>query len=109
MARILIEEPHVDVRGLLCLIVAHLDHEALVANEHPPVAADIDLLLVEPASHRALDWTRLLRDARPELPVVAVGVFPRAGDWKALELSAYLVKPFTVVELESVLHEALTG
>ena len=97
------------MRDLLELIVSRLGHEAVLSNLGAPPADEIDLLLVEPTSRRALDLTCALLDERPDLPVVALSVFPRAQEWKQIELCSYVLKPFTVAQIELVIGQCLNG
>ena len=105
MGRILIAEPHADVRSLFEFVVARLGHESLSlvrgdVAELPPV----DAMIVEPT---ALALARDLRARTPDVPIVCASIFP--AEPSALELGplAYLEKPFGLTELEHVLRLAL--
>jgi DNA-binding response OmpR family regulator len=76
---------------------------------HPDEATDADVLLVEPGDARAFELARRLREARPDLPVVCVSIYPAGPETAALSPTAYLVKPFSVGELQRVLAAALNG
>ena len=108
MGRILIAEPHADVRSLFEFVVERLGHESMSlvrgnAAELPP----IDAMLLEPAAPAALALARDLRARSPDLPIVCASIFP--AEPSALELApiAYLEKPFGLSELEHVLGLAL--
>jgi CheY-like chemotaxis protein len=108
MGRILIAEPHADVRSLFEFVVERLGHESLCVtrgdgSDLPP----IDAMLVEPAAPAALELARSLRARFPELAIVCASIFP--AEPAALELGplAYLEKPFGLSELEYVLRLAI--
>ena len=48
-----------------------------------------------------------LRAAQPGLPIVVVSFLPQPATWMALEPAAYVLKPFTVVQLETAVESAL--
>ena len=108
MGRILIAEPHADVRSLFEFVVERLGHEPLSLARHdgselPPV----DAAIVEPAAPGALELARALRLRSPELPIVCASIFP--AEPAALELGplAYLEKPFGLSQLEYILRLAM--
>jgi CheY-like chemotaxis protein len=108
MGRILIAEPHADVRSLFEFVVERLGHESISTtrgdgSDLPP----IDALLLEPAAPGALALARSLRARFPELAIVCASIFP--AEPAALDLGplAYLEKPFGLSELEYVLRLAL--
>jgi CheY-like chemotaxis protein len=108
MGRILIAEPHADVRSLFEFVVERLGHEPLsVASEDANELPTIDALIVEPAAPSALELAQNLRARFPELPIVCASIFP--AEPAALELGplAYLEKPFGLSELEYVLRLAM--
>jgi DNA-binding response OmpR family regulator len=108
MGRILIAEPHGDVRSLFEFVVERLGHEFIsVARGDAADLPPIDAMIVEPAAPAALALARGLRARVPELPIVCASIFP--AEPAALELSplAYLEKPFGLSELEYVLRLAL--
>jgi CheY-like chemotaxis protein len=108
MGRILIAEPHADVRSLFEFVVERLGHEPLcVARDDGVPLPRIDALIVEPAAPSALALAQNLRERFPELPIVCASIFP--AEPPALELGplAYLEKPFGLSELEYVLRLAM--
>src|SRR5207253_8646581 len=108
MARVLIAEPYPEVRELLSHILTRLGHETVLqSNENAP--RGIDLFLAEPASPGTLELAQALRAQRPELPIVVVSFLPQPATWTALSPAAYLLKPFTVVELEAAVESALVA
>jgi DNA-binding NtrC family response regulator len=108
VSHVLIEETHEDVRKLLEVILERLGHESVALNHQRPHAAEIDLLIVEPTSARASELVRALRRERPDLPIVAVSIAPRAGEWNQFELSGYLMKPFSVSEIEELISKCIS-
>jgi CheY-like chemotaxis protein len=107
MAAILISEPHLEVRELLARVIEAMGAEPLV--DAPASAHAVDLLLIEPGSEAALELARRLRAERPDLPIVCVSIYPPQLESDLLCPAAYLVKPFSVAELQGVLRNALAA
>lgn len=107
MPAVLISEPHLEVRELLERVVEAMGYDALV--EEPEHTASIDVLLIEPGSEQALDRARRLRATRPDLPVVCVSIYPPQLESDLLYPAAYLVKPFSVAELQDVLRNVVAS
>jgi CheY-like chemotaxis protein len=108
MGRILIAEPHGDVRSLFEFVVERLGYESISlargdGGDLPP----IDAMIVEPAAPAALDLARSLRARLPGLPIVCASIFPAEPVALELEPVAYLEKPFGLSELEYVLRLAM--
>ena len=107
MARVLINEPNLEVRDLLVRVVTAIGFVPLVAGKNGGFAAhDVDILLVEPGFEPAWQLVRHLRAERPELPLVCTSIYPPSPEVTACEPAAYLVKPFSVAELQRALREA---
>ena len=107
MARVLVSEPHTEVRELIAHVVEAMDWTAETSS-----AADadaIDLLLVEPGWAEGLAVAHRLRAERPALPIVCLSIYPRELETELLFPTAYLVKPFSVVELQGALRNALAA
>jgi CheY-like chemotaxis protein len=107
MPSVLISEPHLEVRELLERVVEAMGYEALV--DEPENADAIDVMLIEPGSEQALDRARRIRDARPDLPVVCVSIYPPELESDLLSPAAYLVKPFSVADLQEVLRTVVAS
>jgi DNA-binding response OmpR family regulator len=107
VGRILIVEPHADIRWLLELVVRRCGHEPVLYTGHPEDEAAVDLAVIEPGAGLALPVARRLRDAG--VPLLFVSIF--APDDSALELDplAYLVKPFPLSTLETAVDLAVAG
>jgi CheY-like chemotaxis protein len=103
VARILIAEPHPEVRQLFVHFVSALGHEPLV-YERGVEPVDVDALVVEPALPGAYELVGALRRTTPGLPVIAVSVYPPSELPIGLEWTSFHVKPFGL----STLREALT-
>jgi DNA-binding response OmpR family regulator len=108
MARILISEPHPDLRALLEAIVRRTGHEPvghgeLTENDAPAV------MILEPASADGLAAAAGLRRRLVDLPIICTSVFPPNAATRDLRPVAYLVKPFRLGELEAAIVSALAA
>ncbi|MGH3035499.1 MAG: hypothetical protein ACRDON_13230 [Gaiellaceae bacterium] len=110
MAKILVCEPHEEVRELLGHVVARLGHEPVFTPDGPHEAFDmhdVDVLLIEPADPRALAAAQILRLERERMPIVCASIYPPTPNTGRLDPVAYLVKPFGLHELEQALETAV--
>jgi CheY-like chemotaxis protein len=105
VARILIVEPHVDIRALLELVVRRLGHEPMVWDGSDPELLEADAAVIEPGEGPGLTLARRLRAL--DVPVLFTSIFPADHDALELQPSAYLVKPFPLYALENALDAAL--
>lgn len=105
MARILIVEPHADIRALLEHVVRRLGHEPVVADWHEDELPGVDAAVIEPGDPQGLPYARRLRELN--LPVVFTSIFPAEPEALRLEPAAYFVKPFALIDLETALESAL--
>jgi CheY-like chemotaxis protein len=101
VGRILILEPQPDIRELVRRVAARLGHQTLIelSPEHP----EVDAVVVEPESYRALKVAQELRERSPELPIICASIAPPNDTTRALRPAAHLQKPFTLEELQRVL------
>jgi DNA-binding response OmpR family regulator len=106
MARILIHEPHPDVRVLLEAIVIRAGHAPVGQGELTSDDAP-ELMILEPASADGLAAAARLRRRLEDLPIICTSIEPPNGATKALRPIAYLVKPFRLGELEAAISQAL--
>lgn len=106
MACVAIGEPYGEVRELLVHVVESAGWDASVEADE---AAGADVFLFEPGDPGSLALARRLRFERPDMPFVCVSIFPAGADTAALAPAAYLVKPFSVLELQRALSAALNG
>jgi CheY-like chemotaxis protein len=108
--RILVVEPHAEVRALLGHVVERLGHEPVFPTgrrgEHLPID-EVDVLLLEPADPAALATAERLLRRRRTIPVVCASIYPSLERAAPLRPLAYLVKPFGLAELESALRSAV--
>jgi DNA-binding response OmpR family regulator len=104
VARILIVEPHPDIRALFAHVVRRAGHEPLLA-ELDDAVLDVDAAVIEPGDGRGLACARRLRALGR--PVVFASIFPAEQATLELEPAAYFVKPFALAELEQALEAAL--
>ncbi|MFL6019747.1 MAG: hypothetical protein ACJ74A_01290 [Gaiellaceae bacterium] len=106
MARILIHEPHPDVRVLLEAVVTRAGHEPVGHGELTNGDAP-HLMILEPASAEGLAAAARLRGRLEGLPIICASIEPPSIASKQLQPVAYLVKPFPLAELERAIAGAL--
>ena len=106
MARVLICEPHPEVRELLSRVVVRLGHDPV----HDDTAlGPVDAIVLEPAHAPSVERAAAFRAVDETTPVVCASIeLPDAGS-RRLSPVAYLVKPFALPELENALRRALNG
>jgi CheY-like chemotaxis protein len=106
VARILISEPHPDLRVLLEAIVRRAGHEPVgqgeLASDETP-----ELMILEPASADGLAAANRLRSRLEDLPIICTSVLPPSAATQALSPVAHLLKPFRLLELEEAITAAL--
>lgn len=110
MARILISEPHPDVRRLLERMVARLGHEPM--SMRIPTPEDLtsgDVFILEPTDHVAAAFAQSASLAAPSLPLICASVAAPAEVLAELgvEFVACIVKPFTLDQLDGAIRQAL--
>ena len=105
MARILIVEPHADIRSLFEHVVRRAGHEPVVTEVNGSGPPDVDAAVIEPGDGHGLAVARRLRALGR--PVVFASIFPAEQEVLDLEPAAYFVKPFALAELEHALGLAL--
>jgi DNA-binding response OmpR family regulator len=106
MARILISEPHPDLRALLEAIVRRTGHEPVGQGELTDDDAPA-VMILEPASADSLAAAARLRRRLENLPIICTSVSPPSPNTRDLRPVAYLVKPFRLGELEAAIVSAL--
>jgi hypothetical protein len=108
--KVLICEPHAEVRALLGHVVTRLGFEPVYVDTRSGgvlADADVDVLLIEPADPTALSTARALRLRRRELPIICASIYPDSPGAERLRPLAYLMKPFALVDLEGALLAAV--
>jgi DNA-binding response OmpR family regulator len=111
VARILISEPHSEVRSLLAHIVTRLGHDPIFPTHDADVLFDagaVDVLVIEPADPRALAAAQILRLQRDDVPIVCASIHPPSSHTLRMKPVAYIVKPFALAELEDALRAAVS-
>jgi DNA-binding response OmpR family regulator len=106
--KVLVCEPHSEVRALLGHVVERLGHEAVypIGQRGAMIVEDVDVLLLEPADPDARVAAESLRGRHEGLPIVCVSIEPEPGRVAHLQPLAYLVKPFGLADLERALCAA---
>jgi CheY-like chemotaxis protein len=107
VARILIVEPHDDIRSLLEHVVRRLGHEAVYPTGNGGPMPDVDAAVIEPGDFAGLRHARHVRERG--CPVVFTSIFPAEAEALDLEPAAYFIKPFALHELEGALAAALAA
>jgi CheY-like chemotaxis protein len=108
MARILISEPHPDLRVLIEAVVRRtgnepVGHGELTSDDAPAV------MILEPASADGLAAAARLRCRLEDLPIICASIFPPSDESSALLPVAHLIKPFRLRELEAAIVSALAA
>jgi hypothetical protein len=109
MARILIADPHPDVRSLLAFVVRRLGHDAVGYSETDGTLGDVDAIVIEPGDRLALALGRRARAQAPAIPVLCASIYPPSAETDELHPDAYLEKPFPLGDLERALMGALAS
>jgi CheY-like chemotaxis protein len=108
MARILIHEPHPDVRVLLAAVVRRAGHDPVgqgeLTNDDTP-----ELMILEPASADGLAAAARLRRRLEDLPIICTSIEPPTKATRELGPVAHLLKPFRLGELEAAIASALAA
>lgn len=112
MARILISEPHDDVRRLLERMLLRLGHEPIaVVVPAPELLTSADVLLVEPAAPVGAALAQAANIVNPSLPLICASVTSPPSELSKLgiDFAATLVKPFTSQQLRGAIDQALSS
>jgi DNA-binding response OmpR family regulator len=108
MARILIHEPHPDVRVLLAAVVRRAGHDPVGQGELTSDDAP-ELMILEPASADGLAAAARLRGRLENLRIICASIYPPTDESCALHPVAHLIKPFRLRELEAAITSALAA
>ena len=109
VAKVLISEPHPDVRSLLAFVVRRSGHEPVIFDGDCELARGVDAIVIEPGEDAALGLAGWARSQLPGVPILCASIFPPWPATAELHPDAYLVKPFPLYELEHALATALAG
>jgi CheY-like chemotaxis protein len=106
MAKILICEPHPDLRVLLETVVRRTGNEPVghgeLTNDDAPA-----VMILEPASADGLAAAARLRCRLEELPIICTSISPPSQESRALGPVTHLLKPFRLHQLEAAIVAAL--
>jgi hypothetical protein len=106
VARVLICEPHPEVRELLSRIVVRLGHEPVLEDAE---LAPVDAILLEPSHGPSVERAQAFRAVNGDTPIVCASIeLPDAGS-RRLAPIAYLVKPFALPDLQHAIARALSN
>jgi DNA-binding response OmpR family regulator len=108
MARILISEPHPDLRVLIEAVVRRSGHEPVGQGELTGQDAPA-MMILEPASPDGLAAAARLRGRLEDLPIICASIYPPSDESCALTPVAHLIKPFRLRELEAAIVSALAS
>jgi CheY-like chemotaxis protein len=107
MALFLIIEPDEDIRRLYAAVVRGMDHEVAFYDGLPMTRPDA--VLVEPSDPASLAVALRLQQDQPNLPIVCASIDkPTSEEAQALRATAYLLKPFRLLDLTEALQTALS-
>lgn len=106
MRRIMVSEPHPDVRLLLERMVARQGDRPMLPDKPTPAQLrSLDVLLVEPAAPAGAMLAQLARAANPSLAIVCESVTAPSPELAQLvDFAAVLIKPFTAQQLERAIE-----
>jgi CheY-like chemotaxis protein len=107
MARILISEPHPDLRVLIEAVVRRTGNEPV---GHGELTYDDDapaVMILEPASADGLAAAAGLRRRLEDLPIICTSITPPSDETRSLGPVAHLIKPFRLGDLEAAIVSAL--
>lgn len=110
MARILISEPHDDVRRLLERMVRRMGHEPVAVRvPTPQQLTSADVFVVEPAAPIGAVLAQAAHIVDPSLPLVCASVsgVPAELGKLGIVFTAALVKPFAAEQLGAAIDRAL--
>src|SRR5512142_2314207 len=74
VARVLICEPHADVRSLLAFVVRRIGHEPVVFDGDREQARGVDAIVIEPGEAAALELASWARAHVPGVPVICTSI-----------------------------------
>jgi hypothetical protein len=106
VSKVLINEPHQDVRALIVQMTARLGYEPVALHDVGAAPADARVLVFEPAEPECLEHAQALSLDRPDLRLVCVSIQPPEPQWLELDPVAYVIKPFTLAGLRCALAAA---
>jgi hypothetical protein len=108
MAKIAVCEPYPELLVLFERAVSRLGHEAVPCRHEGDLldAPDVDALLID-CDLGATPHPEELRRAAGDVPVVTCSIYSAGDEIRALDPVAHLVKPFTRVQLDRALVQAL--
>jgi CheY-like chemotaxis protein len=108
-ARVLVGEPHPEVRALLQRVLDRLGLEPVSLRPHwrGEALPDVDVLILEPALEHGVALAHDLRHENPDLPVICTSSDLPDAAVAELEPIAYLLKPFRLADLEGALLDAV--
>ncbi|HEY7004034.1 MAG TPA: hypothetical protein VH281_07110 [Gaiellaceae bacterium] len=106
MGRVLICEPHPEVRELLRRIVVRLGHEPVLDDA---ALGDVHAIVVEPAHAPSVERAQAFRAVSGDVPVICASIDYPNGGTKRLDPIVHLIKPFRLPEIEEALTRALAG
>jgi CheY-like chemotaxis protein len=107
MALFLIIEPDEDIRRLYAAVIRGLGHEVALYDGLPITRPDA--VLVEPSDPASLAAALRLQQDQPNLPIICASIDkPTSEEAQALKATAYLLKPFRLLDLTEALQTALS-
>jgi CheY-like chemotaxis protein len=108
VARILISEPHPDLRILMEAVVRRSGNVPVGSGELTDDDAP-QVMILEPASADGLAAAARLRVRLGDIPIICASIYPPTDESCALSPVAHLIKPFRLRELEAAILSALAA
>jgi len=107
LARVLVADPDPDVLALVERAVTNWGHEVVRYHpDDPPIVPDV--MLFEPEmGPRVIALAERLGAESPPVPIVVVSIHPPELAVHRLRPAAYLLKPFSLPQLQAALLKAL--
>jgi CheY-like chemotaxis protein len=108
MARIVVCESSPELQHLFLRTLARLGHEPTIVQGPSVDTAWADAMLVDVDSDAVAANAAALHAGAPDLPVIVCSIYPRDARSEAFEPVAHLLKPFTRLDLDRAIGEALS-
>lgn len=107
--RVLICEPHPEMRAFLVRLVEHLGCTPVIWPSPSATKASADVLIVDVAGEDEFEIARRAIGEHPGLPLVLIALGPLPAEAVALDPVAVLEKPFSLSDFTTAIGAASTA